>query len=718
MFKKIQSKTRAMNETLNPRVTPLLSAVEKNRQLVIYDTIYDKKLHYKYDILDPFDVRRLYDLTVAIYNEYFDIDFKLLNDMLKKRAQIFKILLKYNYVKSLAILDNDIKNNDIYNNDEVLVLQEIRKIIPRITLNHKNHDAPSNININETRKESVQHSFDNDLNASDISITQSVCKIQLSKLHIPKTPAGATCCYKLKLPTKLISDNVSLYNFETMAFDNKTAFSLYPNCLFSTYFYQNTMYYLNLTQNALKNDNRWQAKLSNLLHHTKFSEYVALEAFYVNSITTDGIVYDTSFVPKYKVRDLKRRAHRLNANSVLISNNKTAESIKIPIVGTFNRHTDAISDEYLQNNSICSSKSCEYVKYISDNKMFEFRDQINIKSIQIIPERYLKIFSIFPFKDGHYVDSSGKIHVIYLNKPTDVKSTTSLVATLRQVYRAKNMESAIYECATLYKFKQLLSFVAYNNNLDLQGMGLIVLRAMCGNYIKIEESGKLLRLPYSNEVLAWLKYYCSGDKCVNYNYDKNSMNIILFPKEPDPSTSATRTLLADSYALVKSIAQTARSELDCSFICSRYTIQPVIYSLLYNKLNLHAEMYVFLTIAIQKTNLNSYREFKDKLKPTWVGNLSHNELFNSYPPSVNTRVADPCLKNLTDRNLVRILKPTEMYYDVLLNNVTRDTLDNYEFTNTRLQELIKNGTTKLSDFEIMALITFKLTRKMNKTNWT
>lgn len=713
---------------LAPRVTPLLSAVEKNRQLVIYDTIYNKKLHYKYDILDPFDVKRLYDYTVALYNEYFDIDSKLLNDMLNKRKQVSKILLKYNYVKSLTILDNDIKNNDIYNNDEIIMLRELRKIIiiPHISQTHKALDvrqSSSEIieNHRSLEQQQQQHHDDNGNVTKDAAVAnktnaQLMRGLQLSKLHIPKIPVNAICSYKLKVPTKIISDSVSLYNFETMAFDNRTAFSLYPDCLFSTYFYQNAMYSLNIaTPSALKNDNRWQAKLANLLHHTKFSEYVALEAFYVNYIEINGIVYDTSFVPKYKVRDLKRRAYRLDRSSLLKyinkNNNKTLESIN----GTFDKHTDAISEEYIQNDGVCSSKSCEYVKYISDEDMFIYRDQINIKSIQIIPQRYLKIFSIFPFKDGHYVDSSGKIHAVYFNKPAPVQTVTSLVATLRQIYRAENMEAAIYECATLYKFKQLLSFVAYNDNLDLQGIGLIVLRAMCGNYIEIGDSGRLLRLPYANEVLAWLKHYCSGDKCVNYNYDKNSINVILFPKEPDPHKSITQALLTDSYALIKTIARTARSELDCSFICSRYSIQPVIYSLLYNKLTSHVETYVFLTIAIQKTNLNSYREYRKKLKPKWIGDLSHDELFNSYPSSVNTHGPDAGVETLIKRGLVRILKPTDPFCDVLPKNLTRDTLDNYEFTDERLRELIQNGSTRLTEFEIICLLAFKLTRKTNES---
>lgn len=668
---------------LSLRHTPLLSAIEKNRQLVVYDTIYHKKLHYQYDVLDPFDIKRLNDYTVAIYNEYFDVDYKLLNNMLDEENRVFQILSKYNYVKTETPTNNNVKN-DSYNIDEINVLQELRKIIMQINKNPK-----------------LEEKYDD-----NVVVNRPIRRLQLSKPRIPRMPVNSVCNYKLKIPTKTISDDISLYNFETMAFGNRTAFSLYPDCLFSTYFYQNTLYSLNVPNgDSLKNDNRWQAKLASLLYHTNFSEYVALEAFYVNTVTANGIVYDTSFVPKYKVKDLKRRAYRLN-----LFNWQNDQSNK----GTFEENTDTVSDEYIQKNEICSNKSCEYVKYIDSDTMFAYRDRLDVRKEQFVPKRYLKIFSIFPFKDGHYVDTDGKIHAVYFDKPESMQTVTSLVGTLRQIYRAKNTESAIYECADMYKFKQLLSFVLYNNNLDLQGMCLIVLRAMCGNYIRIENS--ILQLPYANEVFAWLKRYCSGNKCVNYSQNKNTVNIILFPKEPNTRIDVTQALITDSYTLIKNIARTAKSELDCSFICSRYSIAPVIYSSLYDKLTTHAEIYVFLTIAIQKTNLNAYREHREKLKPEWIADLSHDSLFASSPSSTNTRdFPYASFDKLVERERVQTIKPTDLNCDIVAIRGMRETLDKYEFTDRRLRELIQTGITRLTNFEILSLLTIKLAANREKT---
>lgn len=652
----------------------ILSVLEKNRQLLIYDTVYDKHLSYDY-ALSPFDMNRLQNYTVAMCNRYFNIDTALFNRLWFRRIEVLQIVNKHNYIKTRCDVENTNRNSD-GDDEEELVLDEIYKNILKI---------------------------DNDSESENV-VSFNTYRVQLSRPYEVKTPINLKYSYKLRVPVKTVHDNVSLYNFESLAFENRTIFALYADCLFSTYFYQNVLYFLNAqTVKDLENDNKWQAKLSVLLNHTKFSEFVALEAFYSNSVTLHGIVYDTSFVPKYKVRDLKRQTRRTDINLALPTDGL---NYKPNSCETFDANTDTISSEYVRG--ICNSESCEYVKYISDETMFAYRDQIDIKKTQIIPKRYLKIFSIFPFKDGHCVDSNGKIHAVHFNTQSK-RIFTSLVATLRQIYRAKNMETAVYECVELYKFKHVLAFVSNNNDLDLQGMGLIVLRAMRGNYIEINDSGKTLRLAYSNEILTWLKRYCYGNKCTNYNYDKNLGNVIIFAHGPDASVEFTNILLTDAYTLIQNISRTARSELDCSIICSRFSINPVLYHSLYNKLKTNAETYAFLTIAIQETNLNAYREYRERLRPVWVGDLSHGELFNTHPSSIILRDVSENEQSLIDTGRVCNVKPTEMQKKFQIPS--RQRIDEYEFTDNRLRELVIHGNTILTDSEIITLLTYKLKNK-------
>jgi hypothetical protein len=101
------------------------------------------------------------------------------------------------------------------------------------------------------------------------------------------------------------SRDTFLYDFEGIIFAKAVRYGYYEDTSFANYVYQNILHSLKIASvNELEGDHRWQARLASILRLFHFNDFYAKLVFYEDSIRYDGVWIDTSFVPKYDVREI------------------------------------------------------------------------------------------------------------------------------------------------------------------------------------------------------------------------------------------------------------------------------------------------------------------------------------------------------------------------------------------------------------------------------
>lgn len=109
----------------------------------------------------------------------------------------------------------------------------------------------------------------------------------------------------LFLPTRPVPV-LSLFTVEKQVFENCIKYTLSKDKSFASYFYHNTLYAFNLDSEQVKEDGRWQSRLSRLIEAAKFNDGIAIAAFYHNRIEYEGSFVDTTFVPKYPITEIRK----------------------------------------------------------------------------------------------------------------------------------------------------------------------------------------------------------------------------------------------------------------------------------------------------------------------------------------------------------------------------------------------------------------------------
>lgn len=369
--------------------------------------------------------------------------------------------------------------------------------------------------------------------------------------------------YKAPMPSKTIFDlqkttsktqRLTLYDFEMLTFKGRGAAEYMHGRRFAHYLYHNINF-------AFQNDDRdsWQKGLAKVLRDTNCDDRVAFEAFYQNSVTHEGIVYDTSFVPKIDVRSLEQQ--RLPIASLYVKNNET---------------------------------------------MFElakFYDSFSTKPNAVVPQSKLLVFKIFPFKNGYYIHpETGRLDQIFL-PPSSSKNKFQVNKAMMissHLCDLSNIESAIASAACTVPLEDIARAAVFATNIRDAAFALSTLRYItCSEYFRIDSS-HIIQLSTLNEMLSWLSLHCEN-------------HIFLLPTL-DQNPYSER--MANVYSgLITFIASTCITMKGAAVKCSPYRLPEYLLKNVFDKLTTDAEKYVFLTILIQDYDYASFIRARNKLQP-------------------------------------------------------------------------------------------------------
>nr|UBR58340.1 gp76-like protein [Oryctes rhinoceros nudivirus] len=260
--------------------------------------------------------------------------------------------------------------------------------------------------------------------------------------------------YPMLLDTDVISP-VNIADFEYMCFENRIRFRYLQGTKFATYMYQNLLHYLNAkTSDELIGNESWQAQFTILIERTNYSDYVATQAFYDDSVAYRGIIYDTSFVPKYDVRNLTPQ--------------------------------DPINSR------------------TSDDQMINYYYSLNERVTTKVPMHMIGIFLTFPFKNGHYIRPTCEIVHLKLKTYNTLKSSRIIITNLCDMY---DVESAIESAARSIPLDDVIYHAVYSKNLKEQSIALLILRRLVGDTLTIGD--ERINIPTEINVLSWSKHSCS-----------------------------------------------------------------------------------------------------------------------------------------------------------------------------------------------------------------
>lgn len=268
---------------------------------------------------------------------------------------------------------------------------------------------------------------------------------------LPSSPAN-----EVQFETAVAS-KVNIGEFEALCFENNTIFRYLRDGLFSTYMYQNLMYYLNATSTQeLVGNETWQAHLALFISQVDFCEHATMQAFYKDSVMYLGIKYDTSFVPSYDVRSLEPQE---------------------PIDGQ-----------------------------TSDGRMLKYYNDLDEKQTTTVPSNMIGIFLVFPFKNGHHIRPSGKIVHLRLKSYTTQKSSQLALVNLCNMY---NSESGLESTANTMPLDDAIYHAVYAPTLKEQAIALLILRRLVGDTLHIGE--ERIALPTEMNVLSWSQITCKTE---------------------------------------------------------------------------------------------------------------------------------------------------------------------------------------------------------------
>lgn len=258
--------------------------------------------------------------------------------------------------------------------------------------------------------------------------------------------------------TILDTTEVSLVNigeFEYLCFKNQIRFRYLKDSSFASYLYQNLLNYLNASSSdELIGNEMWQAQLALFIERTDFNEYAAMQAFYDNEVSYRGIIYDTSFVPKYDVKNLDPQ--------------------------------DPINPK------------------TSDNRMINYYYSLNERREHLVPINMIGIFLTFPFKNGHYIRPTGEIIHLKLKTYNTLQSSRITISNLCDMY---DIESAIESAARSIPLDDAIYHAVYSKNLKEQSIALLILRRLVGDVLTIGE--ERITIPSEINVLSWSKKACA-----------------------------------------------------------------------------------------------------------------------------------------------------------------------------------------------------------------
>lgn len=472
----------------------------------------------------------------------------------------------------------------------------------------------------------------------------------LMKTNIPSTSPN----HILKL--EAIS-KVSLYEFERLCFNNRVLYYYYEGTSFAAYVYQNILYSLNANDlNQLKGNNVWQVKLAEILYKTDFDDFIAFSAFTQNQIVVnESTVIDTSFVPKYRVLELKPVMKRIPKSD-------------------------------------------------NDRIILNYRNYLNPRQIRKVPIQYISIFLTFPFKDKHYIQPNGDIAYINLPMVNQKKIVyDNIELTIQQMCEISDIMQIIVDARNWINPNVLIYKLISENDLKRQGLMLILLRYLIGPYLTLGPF--TINLPTMNNILKWSNI-ANSNECNKILLLKNTI------EQNNISTSYDKIKIYVN--LIKSIVDNCVSKIGATFLCSSYQIPDVYLASIYELLESDAEKYVFFTLLIQQYPLNQYLKYRDNfLKPVFQNLNTDQNILSSFKKCVRKYINVTTKDRLHSYTIPLILSNEISDYTECPPYTC---LELYEFKNPQLKNLVELGDTELTNLQMASFITLCIQKYLKSSS--
>jgi len=445
------------------------------------------------------------------------------------------------------------------------------------------------------------------------------------------------------LETSKIPNDVSVYEFENIMFNNKTSFQYLRGTDFTAYLYQNLLFCLGAESiEQLSSNLDWRSRLASLLYMTNLSTLVAVTAFYSDTVTYEGKVFDTSFVPKYDVKNL------------------------LPLEEPSGRTID--------------------------REMITFYEQfVPSKFVGRVPIEYMGLFSVFPFKNGFYVQPNGE--VIFMNiYPTNKRSIKIYIENLCS---HTNLQQAIFDAVRKISYEDALAYALYAPSLNTQGMALMILRHMVGLSVYIEPYK--IPLPDEYTILSWTRYECKQVKTMTLPQGVETKNITKFVE------------------IIQNIAQSCGNKQGACILASNYRMLECEMAPIYSQLQNDAEKYVFCTMMLQDHYSSTYFNIRKRLNPKFQSrtDISLTHKYTPNPrPFINTSTEERA-KKYTEPLIT--ISDTSVFYNTRCS--PHKCPDNYEFADKRYRELVRTGTLNLNRAESTRFIAATLSSPYTKLKY-
>lgn len=439
--------------------------------------------------------------------------------------------------------------------------------------------------------------------------------------------------YTLETTLAPINGTANLREFEQLCFNGRTLYRFYENTNFAAYLFQNLLYSLNVTDvNQLLDNQQWQAKLACLLYETRLNNLVAVSAFYEDRVRYRDAVYDTSYVPKYDVKNLK------------------------PVNRIY----------YERDTNL-------------DRRMLEYYYNLDVSAERQVPPEYLGFFLTFPFKQGFYVQPNGNI--IYLNiEPVKKRTVNKLMRRLCTVFE---LESMIDYAARALSYGDALAYAVHAPNHMQQGLALLVLRRMVGNYLHVDPY--VIPLPSEYDVLSWNQIVC------------RSMGVVL------PIGTTTDNGEGQLIDMIRDVARSCGNEHGASMICSSFRLPEASLYRIFRALSTDAERYVFYTILMQEYRAPMFDAARNELRPEFGRDTI--DVVGTYgslsPPR---RYIDTTVDDRLDSYTELLLRPTDVTVFTESNCTPIKCPELYRFTDPQLAELIETERVDMNDDQLAAFI--------------
>lgn len=484
-----------------------------------------------------------------------------------------------------------------------------------------------------------------ELKIKPIEFEECMLKSKLAKLNL--LPLSKS--YKLSINLE-VTKNENLQDFEKLIFNSNVFYHFYPHMSFALYLFNNALYNLNVkTFSEINNyDDNFFTKLCYLINECNYDESIVKSFFFQNDIYINEIYYDVSFIPKYNI------------------NNITPLSRNLPIT------------------------------YLNTKDYINYWNNLDLTKTKIIKYEFIKLFKIFPLKQSYYIYPDGKTVFLNVKKySTDEKYISHLIS----LCTVNKIENYIYDILNFLTVDDLFSYAAHINDLKKQGYALFLLRIICGPVYIFENIQ--IPLPTIMDVLEWVD-------CTFYDDSKDLK--ILLPKSNINCTNNPQYIRCVS--LIKYIVQNAGSKFNACLLCSRFSIPEAFFTSLYTEFrDKNNEMtYVILTIISQQYNNKLFYLKRENLKVNFtikpkMEEDDDNDIINIEDYEKEFKAFPKAYYNKKINETIPYIAPLNMYKVLNTFCVDANNFEKYEFSNARLQKLVKVGLDiKLTSAELGRLI--------------